>query len=106
MSESYDFSDFASPLPHPGELLREDYLPGYHLSAGALARAMGLKDRTRIERIVREKQPVTADTALRLARVFGTTPQLWINLQSNHDLSKAALKSREELEAIRPLEVA
>lgn len=101
-----DYSSFESPLPHPGELLREDYLPAYNLTPGALARAMGLKDRTRIERIVRERQPVTADTALRLGRVFGTSPDLWINLQAAHDLSKAALKARDELAAIQPIEVA
>ena len=71
---AYDFADFISPTPHPGEHLREEFLPGYHLTAGALAKAMGLKDRTRIERLIREPQPVTADTALRLARMFGTTP--------------------------------
>lgn len=102
----HDFSDFASPLPHPGELLREDYLPEYHLTPGKLAKAMGLKDRTRIERIVREQQPVTADTALRLAKVFGTSPQLWINLQTAHDLSKVAIEHREELAEIHALEVA
>ena len=93
--------DFASPLPHPGDLLREDYLPGYGLSAGALAKAMGLKDRTRIERLVRGAQPVTPDTALRLGRVFDTTPEYWMNLQAQHDLSVAAMASRDELEAIR-----
>ncbi len=100
----FDFADFASPTPHPGEHLREAFLPGYRLTAGALAKAMGLKDRTRIERLVREQQPVTADTALRLARVFGTTPQFWINLQTDHDLSKAAILARDELAAIRRLE--
>ncbi len=100
---AYDYRDFASPLSHPGELLREDYLPEYGLTAGSLAKAMGLKDRTRIERIIREKQPITADTALRLARVFDTTAQYWINLQTGHDLSKAALESREEIVAIKPL---
>jgi addiction module HigA family antidote len=99
----HDFSTFAAPLPHPGELLREEFLPAYNLTPGALARAMGLKDRTRIERIVRERQPVTADTALRLARVFGTSPEMWINLQSAHDLSKAAIESRELLDRIQPL---
>jgi addiction module HigA family antidote len=102
----HDFANFAEPLPHPGELLREDYLPGYGLTAGALARAMGLKDRTRVERIVREKQPITADTALRLAKVFATTPQFWINLQTAHDLSKAAIAHRSELANIKALEVA
>jgi antitoxin HigA-1 len=104
MSESYDFSTFASPLPHPGELLREDFLPQYNLTAGSLARTMGLKDRSRMERIIREKHAVTADTALRLGRAFGTTAQFWINLQTNYELSKAAIESREELAAIRPLE--
>lgn len=98
--------NFVSPLPHPGEHLREDYMLPLKLTAGALAKAMGLKDRTRIERIAREKQPITADTALRLARVFGTSPQMWINLQTNHDLSVAALAVKDELEAIKPLEVA
>ena len=98
-----DFSEFQAPAPHPGEHLREDYLPEYCLTPGALARAMGLKDRTRIERLVREKQPVTADTALRLARVFGTTPQFWINLQTTHDLSVTAIAKRIDLAAIKPL---
>ncbi|MGZ8364298.1 MAG: HigA family addiction module antitoxin [Caulobacteraceae bacterium] len=103
---AYDYTEFASPLPHPGELLREDYLPQYGLTPGALARAMGLKDRTRVERLVREAQPVTADTALRLARVFGTTAQYWINLQTAHDLSRTASEKREELAEIRPVAVA
>ena len=68
-----NYTDFKSPLPHPGEHLREDYLPDYGLTPGALAKAMGLRDRTRIERLVREAQPVTPDTALRLAKVFGTS---------------------------------
>jgi addiction module HigA family antidote len=97
------FTDFKTPAPHPGEHSREDLMPQYGLTAGALARAMGPKDRTRIERPVREKQPVTADTAPRLARVFGTTPQFWINLQTTHDLSIAAIARKDDLAAIRPL---
>ena len=103
---AFDFSGFAAPLPHPGEHLREDFLPGYGLTAGALARAMGLKDRTRIERLVRGQQAITADTALRLARVFGTTPQFWINLQTDHDLSNAAILAREDLAGIKTLQPA
>ncbi|WP_374572766.1 HigA family addiction module antitoxin [Phenylobacterium sp.] len=106
MTAAYDYAGFESPAPHPGEFLREDYLPGYKLTPGALARAMGLKDRTRIERLVREQQPVTADTALRLARVFSTSPEFWINLQTAHDLSKAAIAARDELQAIKALEAA
>ena len=102
---AYDYSELTSPLPHPGEHLREDYLPQYGLTPGSLARAMGLKDRTRIERLVREQQPVTADTALRLGRVFKTTAQFWINLQTSHDLSKAAIATSAEISTIQPLVV-
>lgn len=101
-----DYSKFQSPLPHPGEHLREDFLPDYGLTAGSLAKAMGLRDRTRIERLVREAQPVTPDTALRLAKVFGTTADFWMNLQVQHDLSAAAIKSRRTLKAIKPLQAA
>ena len=101
-----DYLAFEAPLAHPGEHLREDYLPAYKLTAGALAKRMGLKDRTRIERLVREQQPVTPDTALRLARVFNTTPEFWLNLQAQHDLSVAAIAHRDELMRIETLEVA
>ncbi len=100
---AYDYSDFAAPLSHPGEHLREDYLPEYGLTPGGLARAMGLKDRTRIERIVREQQPITPDTALRLGKVFGTSAEFWMNLQIHHDLSVAAIKARDDLATIKPL---
>lgn len=102
----HDYTAFHEPLAHPGEHLREDYLLSYKLTPGALARRMGLKDRTRIERLVREQQPVTPDTALRLARVFNTTPEFWLNLQAQHDLSVAAIAHRDELERIEALEVA
>jgi addiction module HigA family antidote len=98
-----DYSKFVSPLPHPGAHLREDFLPDFGLTAGSLAKAMGLRDRTRIERLVRESQPVTPDTALRLARVLGTSADFWMNLQAQHDLSAAAIKSRRALKAIKPL---
>jgi addiction module HigA family antidote len=98
-----DYANFVSPLPHPGEVLREDFLPEYGLTAGSLAKAMGLMDRTRIERVIREKQPITADTAIRLGRVFGTSAQLWINMQTAHDLSAAAISGREVFDAIKPL---
>ena len=104
--KEHDFTTFSTPLPHPGEHLREDFLPEYNLTPGALAKAMGLKDRTRIERIVRETQPITPDTALRLAKVFSTSAQFWINLQTSHDLSKAAILAREDLARIKPLQVA
>jgi len=103
MDTRRDYADCLTPLPHPGEHLREDYLPQYGLTAYGLAKAMGLKDRTRIERIIRETQPVTPDTALRLGRVFNTSPQFWMNLQASHDLSKVAIAEREVLAMIEPL---
>jgi len=103
---AHDYTAFAEPLAHPGEHLREDFLPAYGLTPGALARAMGLKDRTRIERLVREEQALTSDTALRLARVFGTSAEFWMNLQAQHDLSRAAIAARDDLNAIRPLNAA
>jgi antitoxin HigA-1 len=101
-----NYSRFTSPLPHPGEHLREDYLPDYGLTPGALAKAMGLRDRTRMERIVREAQPVTPDTALRLAKVFGTSADFWMNLQAQHDLSCAAIAGRDDFETLQPLKPA
>jgi addiction module HigA family antidote len=103
MTDAYDFSEFTSPLPHPGDILREDFMAPLRLTPGALARAMGLRDRTRIERVSRGAQPVTADTALRLGLVFNTSAQFWINLQSAHDLSVAAIEGREDLAKVGPL---
>jgi addiction module HigA family antidote len=101
----HDYSTFERALPHPGEHLSADYLPEYGLTAGALAKAMGLKDRTRVERIIRGKNPITSDTALRLGKVFGTSADFWMGLQTQHDLSQAAIASRDELERITPVSV-
>jgi addiction module HigA family antidote len=70
---------------HPGEVLREEFLVPLGMSAHALA--MELKvPAPRVNEIVRERRAVTPDTALRLARYFGTTPQFWLNLQTSYDL--------------------
>jgi addiction module HigA family antidote len=70
---------------HPGEILREEFLAPLGMSAHALA--MELKvPAPRINEIVRERRAITSDTALRLARYFGTTPQFWLNLQTSYDL--------------------
>lgn len=76
---------------HPGEFLREDFLVPLGLSANALALALRVPV-TRISEIVRERRGITADTALRLARYFGTTPDFWMKMQMSYDL---ALASRE-----------
>lgn len=66
-----DYTTFTALLPHPGEILRKDFLTELGMSPGALAKAMCLPDRQRVERLVRCKQAVTADTALRLGKVHG-----------------------------------
>jgi addiction module HigA family antidote len=88
---------------HPGEILREEFLEPLGMSAYALAIACHVP-RTRIERLIREETPVTPDTALRLARYFGTTPEFWLGIQTRFDLEKANQILRPEIEAIRPRE--
>ncbi len=87
---------------HPGEVLREDFLLPMNLTAYAVARACGVP-RTRIERLSRGQTPVTADTALRLARYFGTTPAFWMNIQAQFDLERAADEMAASLKKIEPL---
>jgi len=73
---------------HPGEILREEFLVPIGMSAHALAIELKVPA-PRINDIVRERRSVTPDTALRLARYFGTTPQFWLNLQSSYELKLA-----------------
>ncbi len=86
---------------HPGEILREDYLSPLGMSASALARELDVPT-NRVTSILNGDRGVTADTALRLGRYFDTTPEFWINLQSNHDLSKARTETGGQIiEAVR-----
>ncbi|MCG6207041.1 HigA family addiction module antitoxin [Rhodopseudomonas sp. HC1] len=73
---------------HPGEVLREEYLAPLGLSARALAKELGVPA-NRLTEIMRGSRDVSADTALRLGRYFGTDPRFWLNLQAAYDLSKA-----------------
>jgi addiction module HigA family antidote len=73
---------------HPGEILDEEFLKPLGLSVNALAMALRVPA-TRIGAIVKGERAVTADTALRLGRFLGTSPEFWINLQAMHDLTKA-----------------
>ena len=93
------------PPVHPGEILREEFLNPLNMSAGALARTLGVP-RTRIERIVARQTPVTTDTALRLAKFFQTTPEFWMNMQTGYDLKTAEKKIRDQLDHIPTLEAA
>ena len=87
---------------HPGEILREDFLLPMGLTANQLATRTMLPP-TRIGEILHQRRSVTPDTALRLARFFGTSPEFWLNLQAAHDLSKARIESEQALKAIEPL---
>jgi addiction module HigA family antidote len=87
---------------HPGEVLREEFLLPLGLSAGALAKACGLP-RTRIERIAAETTGISADTALRLGKALGTTPNLWVNLQADYDMEIARNALGKALDRIVPV---
>jgi addiction module HigA family antidote len=93
------------PPLHPGEVLREEFLLPLEMSAGALAKTCGVP-RTRIERLANEQIGVTADTALRLSKAFGTTPELWLNLQNSFDVQTARSKIADELARIEPVKAA
>ena len=87
---------------HPGETLREDFLKPLGLTANRLAIELRVPV-TRVNDIVRGKRAITADTALRLARFFRTTPQFWMNLQANYELELAEDAHGAEIsERIRP----
>jgi antitoxin HigA-1 len=87
---------------HPGEVLSEEFLHPLGLSVNALAMALRVPA-TRIGAIVKGERAVTADTALRLARFFGTSPEFWMNLQAMYDLTKARRESGGKIQRdVRP----
>jgi addiction module HigA family antidote len=88
---------------HPGEVLLEEFLKPLELGQNRLVLSIGLHT-GRINELVLGKRPITADTALRLARFFGTSPQLWLGLQADYDLDVAEEELGERLEKeVRPL---
>lgn len=89
---------------HPGEILREEFLVPMKLTPYGVAQALRVP-RTRIERLAREETAVTASTALRLARYFGTTPTFWLNLQAQFDLEREADKANREIGRIEPVSI-
>jgi len=86
-------------------MLREDFLPEYGLSVTALAEAAGVS-RQSINELLRERRAVTPEMALRLGKLFGNSPEFWLNLQRNVDLWDAARGLQQEIAHIRPLQVA
>ena len=86
---------------HPGEILREEFLVPLNLSANALAIALGVPA-PRINDVARERRGITADTALRLARYFGTSAEFWMGLQADYDLKTSARELKAALKRIHP----
>lgn len=93
------------PPVHAGEILREEFLKPMKLTPYAVAAAINVP-RTRIERLVREETPVTADTALRLGKFFRTTPAFWMNIQAQYDLEVAEDKIAPQIKKIATYEEA
>lgn len=91
---------------HPGEVLVEEYLKPLEMSPNALARALHLTP-ARVNEIVRQERGISPNTALRLARYFGGTPEFWLDLQMTYELRKAAQEEWATIvEEVQPLEIA
>lgn len=97
-------TDRIEPI-HPDEVLMEDFIGGFGITQNKLAVSIGVPPR-RINEIVHGKRGITADTALRLAKYFGTSAEFWINLQSRYELDRAEDQAGEQIASITPLSVA
>ena len=86
---------------HPGEILKEEFLEPLGLSQSQLAKELDTTFRT-INEIVNEKRNISPEMAIKLSRYFGTTPELWLNLQNQHDLYTARQRKQTLLDKIRP----
>lgn len=90
---------------HPGEMLREDYMPDYGLTVSSFAKALGVSRQT-VNELLRERRAVSPEMALRLSRLFGNTPEFWLNAQRAIDLWDAARSIKDKIERISPLNAA
>lgn len=90
---------------HPGEMLRDDFLPDYGLSVAGLAASLEVSRQT-VNELLRERRSLSPEMALRLARLFGNSPEFWLNAQRAVDLWDAERAIGAEVERIRPLKVA
>jgi len=95
-------TDRIDPI-HPGEVLMEDFIEGFGITQNKLATAIGVPP-SRIDEIVHRKRGITADTAVRLAKYFGTSAEFWMNLQSHYKLRLEHRALREQLDSIAPLQ--
>ena len=98
MTEGLEIVASLPPL-HPGEVLREEFMIPLGLSAGKIAKACGVP-RTRIERIATEKLGITGDTAVRLGKVLGTGPEVWMNLQAKFETETARIALDDVIETL------
>ena len=96
-------SQLKEPFIHPGEFLREDYMPELDLSVAKLAEKLGVTRQT-VNDIVRERRNLSPEMCLKLGRLFGTTPQFWMNMQAKVDIWNSLELHRAEIEAVQPLE--
>lgn len=92
------------PPIHPGEVLMEDFIEGFGITQNKLAVSIAVPPR-QINEIVHGKRGITADTALRLSKYFGTSAEFWMNLQSRYELECAEDLAGEQIATITPLEV-
>ncbi|HYK18501.1 MAG TPA: HigA family addiction module antitoxin [Bryobacteraceae bacterium] len=90
------------PPVHPGEVLREEFMGPMQISINALARGLNVPV-SRVSKIVNEERAITPDTALRIARYFGTSAEFWLNLQSRYDLLVAKSNEKAIHQEVRPL---
>jgi addiction module HigA family antidote len=90
---------------HPGEILREDFMPDYGLTVSGLASALGVS-RQSVNELLRERRAISPEMALRLGELFGNTADFWLNLQRSVDLYDAQAAIKDELHHIKPLCIA
>ncbi|MDZ7579921.1 MAG: HigA family addiction module antitoxin [Deltaproteobacteria bacterium] len=90
---------------HPGEMLREDFMPDYHLNTSSMANALGVSRQT-INEILRKRRAISAAMALILSRLFGNSPEFWLNVQHSWDLWDSEQRFSKELSQIQPLNAA
>jgi addiction module HigA family antidote len=90
---------------HPGEMLKKDFMSDFDLNATTMAKALGVSRQT-INEILRERRAITPSMALRLSRLFGNSPEFWLNAQHSWDLWDSEQQIHEELSQIQPLSAA
>jgi len=90
---------------HPGEMLREDFMPDYNLTTTGLAQKLAVSRQT-VNELLLERRAVSPAMALKLSRLFGNTPEFWLNAQRAVDLWNAKREKKQEIEKIKPLQAA